>query len=127
MCVYARDVRPRVATDTLPLISSVAQKIDHIKKLPDHQRARDTLEECARHVNPLLKARGWRVNKLYEICCCTAGGKNLGVGGFCCPAGDGLTSLRIALRLRHPKSHELHDFDHAMRVLIHEVRRAHRR
>ena len=77
-------------------------------------------------MNPLLKARGWRVLKLYEICCCTAGGRNLGVGGFCCPAGDGVTSLRIALRLREPKSHELHDFDHAMRVLIHEARRAHR-
>ena len=119
-------MRSRVATDTSPPGASVAQSVDHIKKLPDHQRARDTLEECARHVNPLLKARGWRVLKLYEICCCTAGGRNLGVGGFCCPAGDGVTSLRIALRLREPKSHELHDFDHAMRVLIHEARRAHR-
>ena len=76
--------------------------IDHVKKLPDADKARAMLEECARHIRPLLQARGWRVLKLYEICCCTAGGKNLGVGGFCCPAGDKVTSLRIALRLRTP-------------------------
>ncbi|EOD20290.1 hypothetical protein EMIHUDRAFT_242171 [Emiliania huxleyi CCMP1516] len=131
--------------------------IDHIKKLPDADKARAILEECARHIRPLLQARRfpqprcsvrsafasardraatasqarrWRVLKLYEICCCTAGGKNLGVGGFCCPAGDGVTSLRIAIRLRTPGhgpqadewgAHSLRDLDHAMKVLIHEV------
>ena len=76
--------------------------VDHIKKLPDADKAREILEQCKRHIDPLLRARGWKVLKLYEICCCTSGGKNLGVGGFCCPAGDKVTSLRIALRLRTP-------------------------
>ena len=95
--------------------------LDHIKKLPEAERAAQMLKELKRHVDPVLAANGWKVNKLYEICCCTAGGKNLSVGGFCCPAGDGQTSLRIALRLRTPRSHELCDFDHAMRILIHEI------
>ena len=104
--------------------------IDHIKKLPDADKARALLEELARHVKPILQARGWRVLKLYEICCCTSGGKNLGVGGFCCAAGDKVTSLRIALRLRTPGhgasadewgAHTLRDFDHCMKILIHEI------
>jgi hypothetical protein len=95
--------------------------IDHVKKLPDSEKALTLLKELSRHITPILRARGWKVLKLYEICCCTAGGKNLGVAGFCCPAGDKTTSLRIALRLREPKSHVLQPFDHAMRILIHEV------
>ena len=100
---------------------SCVHAIDHIKKLPDADRALEMMQELKRHIDPLLKARGWKVLRCYEICCCTSGGKNLGVGGFCVPAGDKVTSLRIALRLREPKTHQLHDFDHAMRILLHEV------
>ena len=39
--------------------------------------------------------------KLYEICCCTSGGKNLGVGGFCCAAGDKVTSPRRSSTYAH--------------------------
>ena len=95
--------------------------VDHVKKLPDADRAAEILQEIKRHADPLLRARGWRVKRLYEICCCTSGGRNLGVGGFCCPAGDGVTSLRIAIRLRQPRSHELHTFEHCMKVMIHEM------
>lgn len=104
-----------------PTTDHSVHKIDHIKKLPEADKALKMLEEIKRHADPLLQARGWRVLKLYEICCCSAGGKNTRIGGFCCPAGDGKTSLRIALRLRQPKSHELHSFDHCMRVMIHEM------
>ena len=92
-----------------------------VKKLGDADKALEILHAIKRTIDPLLHARGFRVLKLYEICCCTAGGKNLSVGGFCVPAGDGKTSLRIALRLRQPKSHRLHSFHHALRVMIHEV------
>ena len=96
-------------------------QVDHIKKLPDANKAAELLQEIKRHADPLLRARGWRVKKLYEICCCTSGGKNVGVGGFCVPAGDGVTSHRIALRLRQPRSHELHSFEHCMQVMLHEM------
>ena len=96
-------------------------QVDHIKKLPDANQAAELLQEIKRHADPLLRARGWRVKKLYEICCCTSGGKNVGVGGFCVPAGDGVTSHRIALRLRQPRSHELHSFEHCMQVMLHEM------
>ena len=95
--------------------------LDHISRLPDADKARQQLEELKRHIDPILRARGLRVLKCYEICCCTSGGKNLSVGGFCSPAGDKRTSLRIALRLRQPHTHVLNDFDHSMRILIHEV------
>ena len=94
---------------------------DCVKKLPDADKALEMLHEVKLHADALLKARGWRVKRLYEICCCTSGGRNTGVGGFCVPAGDGQTSLRIALRLRAPKSHELYPFDHNMRVMLHEM------
>ena len=93
----------------------------HIKKLPNSEKAEELLQELKRHCTPVLTARGWRVHKLYEICCCSPGGKNTGVAGFCVPAGDGITSLRIALRLRRPRSHEFNTFEHVMRVLIHEI------
>jgi hypothetical protein len=96
-------------------------KLDHISRLPDADKAKQQLEELKRHIDPILRARGLRVLKCYEICCCTSGGKNLSVGGFCSPAGDKRTSLRIALRLRQPHTHVLNDFDHSMRILIHEV------
>ena len=38
--------------------------IDHVKKLPDAEKARALLEECARHIKPLLVARGFRVLKV---------------------------------------------------------------
>ena len=77
--------------------------LDHISRLPDADKARQQLEELKRHIDPILRARGLRVLKCYEICCCTSGGKNLSVGGFCSPAGDKRTSLCIALRLRQPR------------------------
>ena len=95
--------------------------LDHIKRFTDADKAKQQLEELKRHIDPILRARGLRVLKCYEICCCTSGGKNLSVGGFCSPAGDKRTSLRIALRLRQPHTHVLNDFDHSMRILIHEV------
>ena len=94
---------------------------DHIQKLPDADRAAAILAEVKRHAEPILAARGWRVKRLYEMCCCTSGGKNLSVGGFCVPAGDKRTSQRIALRLREPNSHVLYEFEHVMRVMIHEL------
>jgi uncharacterized membrane protein YgcG len=94
---------------------------DHIKKLPDADRAAAMLQELKRHAEPILFARGWRVTRLYEMCCCTAGGKNLSVGGFCVPKGDSITAHRIALRLREPTSHVLYDFDRCMSVLLHEL------
>lgn len=96
-------------------------EVRHVSKLPDNGKALAMLRELKLHIDPLLKARGFRVKRLYEICCCTSGGGNLRVGGFCCPAGDKRTSLRIALRLRHPHSHVLKPFETMLRILIHEV------
>ena len=118
-------------------------KCEAVKKLTDAQRAMEILLELKRHCDPILKARRWKVrgmrhlqaaacaigrefgraqvNKLFEICCCSRGGKNLSIGGFCVPAGDGATSLRIAIRLRRPRSHGLYPLDHLLQTMFHEI------
>ena len=101
--------------------SHCIQSCDHIRKLPNSDDALRLLHELKCHVDPILAARKWRVQKLYEVCCCTAGGKNTSVGGFCVAACDGSTALRIALRLRTPKSHSLYPFEHCLATLLHEL------
>lgn len=96
-------------------------ELGHVRKLPEAERALALLKEIKLRIDPLLKARGLRVKKLYEICCCTSGGTDVRIGGFCCPAGDKQTSLRIALRLRQPSSHTLLPFGRLLAVMIHEV------
>lgn len=109
------------ASSSAPPTGGRVKTCDHIKKLPDADRAASMLQELKRHAEPILLARGWRVTRLYEMCCCTAGGKNLAVGGFCVAKGDRVTAHRIALRLREPTSHVLYDFDRCMSVLLHEL------
>lgn len=100
---------------------SLVLSTSHLPNLPQTDQALRLLSRLSRHAEPLLAARGWRVCKLYEMCCCSPGGRNLSVAGFCVPKGDRRTAERIALRLREPKTHQLYSFDHCMRVLIHEL------
>jgi len=61
------------------------------------------------------------VRSWHQMCCCTAGGRDTRVSGFCVAAGDGSRALRIALRLRSPRTHKLQRFETVMRVLLHEM------
>ena len=58
------------------------------------ETARKMLLELKAHCDPLLKARGWRCERLVEMCCCTRDGKNPGVAGYCQARGDKRTSLK---------------------------------
>ena len=74
------------------------------------------------HADNVLKARGWKVKRLIEICCCERKnmGTNLGVGGWCRGDGPGAAHT-IALRLRRPRSHEFVSFEHCLKVMWHEM------
>ena len=98
-------------------------KVQEIERLPDSDKARAMLLEVKTHADALLKARGWRVKNLIEICCCERKnmGTKLGVGGWCRSDGTGRGAATIALRLRRPKSHDLYPFEHNLAVMIHEM------
>ena len=77
-------------------------EVREVKSIDDAAEARKVLLELKRHCDPLCQARGWRVERLVEMCCCTRDGKNLGVAGYCQSRGDKRTALKIAVRLRAP-------------------------
>ena len=101
--------------------SNVIAEVREVKSIDDAAEARKVLLELKRHCDPLCQARGWRVERLVEMCCCTRDGKNLGVAGYCQSRGDKRTALKIAVRLRAPRGHALLPFEHALGVLFHEL------
>lgn len=100
--------------------------VEHAATLPSADAALDMLQQIRRHAEPVLKARGWRVNRLVEMCCCKVApesGKPPNVAGWCRPKGDKQTSLTIALRLRTTKSkgHNLLPFESLFETMLHEI------
>ena len=97
-------------------------RVEEIKKIPNSDEARKLLLRVKEHADNVLKARGWKVKRLIEICCCERKnmGTNLGVGGWCRGDGPGAAHT-IALRLRRPRSHEFVSFEHCLKVMWHEM------
>lgn len=99
-------------------------EIEHASSLPQADRARGMLDALRRNAEAVLRARGWCVRKLVELCSCAATPErsNSGVLGWCRPAGDKKTSLKIAIRLRVSCSdHALREFDELMETMLHEL------
>lgn len=112
-------------------------KIAYNKKTFESERALDCLTRLAREFNPILKKRGWSVDRLSELCCCFGGklGKKEGGGllGYCMPYGDGLRSRGIYIRLRSPDTssptektkfdvgHAIGNYDSMAAVMAHEI------
>ena len=97
-------------------------RVEEIKKIPNSDEARKLLLRVKEHADNVLRARGWKVKRLIEICCCERKnmGANLGVGGWCRGDGPGAAHT-IALRLRRPRSHEFVSFEHCLKVMWHEM------
>ena len=97
-------------------------RVEEIKKIPNSDEARKLLLRVKEHADNVLKARGWKVKRLIEICCCERKnmGTNLGVGGWCRGDGPGAAHT-IALRLRCPRSHDFVSFEHCLKVMWHEM------
>ena len=99
--------------------------VHHASALPDASSALALLERVKRNAEALLKARGWSVLSLVELCCCkVAPEKTAGhVAGWCIPVGDCKTAERIAIRLRNPKGkgHSLLSFESVFGTMLHEL------
>lgn len=80
------------------------------------------LERVRRNAQPLLRAHGWIVQELVELCCCSAAPESAQAGTSCwCLATSEGTALRIALRLRNPKTHELLQFEQVFGAMLHAM------
>ena len=97
-------------------------RLEEMKSIPDSDRALAILKEVKATAEPVLKARGWSVGRLIEMCCCDRRnmGMNLQVGGWCRSHG-GTRADTIAIRLRHPKTHAFYSFERIMSVMWHEM------
>ena len=95
-------------------------EIQENTKLDDAPAARAMLARLKRHCDPVLRARGWRCEKLVEMCCCTRDGANASVAGSCHARGDARAAVKIAVRLRAPApDHRLLPFAAALRATLH--------
>eukprot|EP00747_Dinoflagellata_sp_TGD_P181423 gnl/TRDRNA2_/TRDRNA2_35252_c0_seq1.p1 gnl/TRDRNA2_/TRDRNA2_35252_c0~~gnl/TRDRNA2_/TRDRNA2_35252_c0_seq1.p1 ORF type:complete len:377 (-),score=74.93 gnl/TRDRNA2_/TRDRNA2_35252_c0_seq1:52-1182(-) len=99
--------------------------VQHADALPEAAAACALLERVRRNAEAVLRARGWRVLELVELCCCKVAPESgrANVAGWCMPAGDGSTAKRIALRLRQPKGrgHGLLPFEEILGTMMHEM------
>ena len=82
--------------------------------------ARALLAKVARHVNPILRARGWRVKRLIEssssswIGLCTANGRN--------DADAASTNIQLNLRVQpNRKCTQFRSFHQILSVMLHEI------
>jgi WLM domain len=82
--------------------------------------ARCLLARVARHVNPILRARGWRVKRLLESCsttflgCCYTNGR--------ADADAASTNIKLNLRVVPNKScRQFYSFSHVLSVMLHEI------
>ena len=99
--------------------------IEHAPTLPQSEAALQLLERVRRNAEAVLRARGWCVLELVELCCCKVAPeqKPSTVAGWCIAAGDGKTANRIALRLRAPKGqgHGMLPFEEVFGTMLHEL------
>lgn len=67
------------------------------------------LTELQREFAPLLRVRGWVVDELVEMCCCSERGggvkRSSSIHGMCHCAARGRRASRIEIRLREPRDH----------------------
>ena len=67
------------------------------------------LTELQREFAPLLRIRGWVVDELVEMCCCSERGggvqRSSSIHGMCHCAARGRRASRIEIRLREPCAH----------------------
>ncbi|KAL7546975.1 hypothetical protein ACHAWF_011148 [Thalassiosira exigua] len=112
--------------------------VRHIPSLPDEDGAAALLRRIHSEFRVLIERRGWNVSSITEMCCCGDGVDHLGkkggrksrtmpdnVLGFNRTARFGGKSGKsvhdVHLRLRHPRTHALLDYESVAGTMCHEL------
>ena len=107
--------------------------VQHIPSLPDDKEAAAILKRIYSEFHTIIERRGWNVVSITEMCCCGDGVDCLkGRKTKTMPdnvLGYNRTSYSqrgnvhdIHLRLRHPRTHALVDYESIAGTMCHEVR-----
>jgi hypothetical protein len=116
-------IQPRTSTRINNLSDRQYCCVWHVEVYEDGYRpdvARSLLARVARHVNPILRARGWRVKRLLEssskqwIGLCTGNGRN--------DADAASTNIQLNLRVAPSKyCKTFRTFSQILSVMLHEI------
>jgi WLM domain len=124
---FAVDESIRLPPATVAVINNLSDRqyccVWSVEVFDDGYRpevARALLAQIARHVNPILRERGWRVKRLMEsasshwIGCCTGNGRN--------DADAASTNIQLNLRVA-PNKHcpQFRSFSQILAVMLHEI------
>jgi len=121
------DTAERVPPRSVASINNLSDRqyccVWHVEVFEDGYRpevARALLAKVARHVNPILRDRGWRVKRLMEsashkwIGCCTGNGRD--------DADAASTNIQLNLRVEPSKHCKVfRSFEQILSVMLHEI------
>mmetsp|Transcript_36601 Transcript_36601/g.53765 ORF Transcript_36601/g.53765 Transcript_36601/m.53765 type:complete len:473 (+) Transcript_36601:120-1538(+) len=131
----AADVN-KPSTPALPTGFGCIQAVSHIPHLPGSEDVLKNLQRLSREFEPVVRARGWTVRALTEMCCCGDGDdflmggpktsikKGPDVYGYCVGNNNGRTALGIHIRVRRPGSchgFNLLSYDELVSTMAHEL------
>ena len=109
-------------------------KIQHITNLPRSSDASSILQRIHSEFSPIIQKRKYNVRSITEMCCCSDGLDHLphrqgrktkimphNVLGYNLTHFTRPKSHAIHLRLRHPQTHELLDYESIAGTMCHEL------
>jgi hypothetical protein len=109
--------------------------VQHIPNLPNDNEAAAILRRIHYEFKEIIKRRKWNVVSITEMCCCSdgkdhtphkRGGRKTkimpnNVLGYNLTASSYTKSHEIHLRLRHPRTHDLLDYESIAGTMCHEL------
>mmetsp|Transcript_1714 Transcript_1714/g.3661 ORF Transcript_1714/g.3661 Transcript_1714/m.3661 type:complete len:463 (-) Transcript_1714:104-1492(-) len=106
--------------------------VQHIPSLPDGKEAAAILRRIHSEFHTIIERRGWNITSITEMCCCGDGVDCLkkrktkvmpnNVLGYNRTSSSRLGNVHdIHLRLRHPRTHALVDYESIAGTMCHEL------
>jgi len=108
----------------LPTGFDAIQCISELSDLTGSDHALSLLQHLCQEFEPVVKARGWTVLKVKELCCCSEVTKPSNVAGFCVSPGNARTAISIYIRLRpHGSCNEFRFYPYRdlVKTMAHEL------
>ena len=118
-----------------PIGSNSKIAVQHISNLPNDNEAAAILRRIHFEFKEIIQRRKWNVISITEMCCCSDGKDHFphkrggrktktmpdNVLGYNLTASSYAKSHEIHLRLRHPRTHELLDYESVAATMCHEL------